>query len=229
MSSHPEYYRVFKLKFKLSVQDPDITGIRFHHIIFVESGGPRDTFAGYKFHVMGDITSGMEYQSIPYHNPVKSDTEHTTEFLGYTAAKTFPTEWDKLLQTLPPPGKQKAFNSKTMKTEPFKTLEPPNLPTFYQPGEPRRRLRKCTEWTEEQALPALRASGLIVPNPPASAPSSAPRVPSAAAGDNRSTQGSNTRSSSTSSTRSQLNRASGSSTATKVTGSRPGSRSGTGY
>jgi hypothetical protein len=28
--------------------------------------------------------------------------------------------------------------------------------TFYAPNEPREKMKKCTEWTEEQAIPALR-------------------------------------------------------------------------
>jgi hypothetical protein len=70
-----------------------------------------------------------------------------------------PADWDRVLRSVPAPPQQKAFNIKKMKTEPFKTQSPL---TFYEPGEPRRPLVKCTEWTLERALPALRANGLII-------------------------------------------------------------------
>lgn len=68
------------------------------------------------------------------------------------------TLWEQVLLATPTPPKQKAFNIATMTTEPFKTLNPL---TFYNPGEPRRPLMKCTEWTEQYAIPALLKAGLI--------------------------------------------------------------------
>ncbi|KAI1421886.1 hypothetical protein F5Y12DRAFT_664998 [Xylaria sp. FL1777] len=149
MSSKPGYYGVYMLKFTILFEDPDMPQPRYHHVIFVETEADG---SGIKFEVTGDITSGMTYESKPYHNPRHSNTQYTSHFLGYTPCGTVPDQWDALLSQLPPPAKQKAFNIKTMKTEPFKSAEPL---TFYQPGEARRPLRKCTEWTEEQALPAL--------------------------------------------------------------------------
>ncbi len=143
MSSKPEHYGVYKLKFNIAFPDPDMPQPRYHHIIFVETGADG---SGIKFHVTGDITSGMKYESKPYHNPRNSNTPYTSEFLGYTSCGTVPDQWDALLGQLPPPPRQNAFNMKTMKTEPFKSDNPS---TFYEPGEARQPLRKCTEWTEE--------------------------------------------------------------------------------
>ncbi|KAK4096463.1 hypothetical protein N658DRAFT_458665 [Parathielavia hyrcaniae] len=163
MSSDTTSYRVYKLKFELAMQDPDMPAPRFHHVIFVESN-PTDG-SGVKFHVTGDITSGsgMKYESTSDPNPASSDTNYTKELLGYTSAKNFKALWDATLTACPTPPQQKAFNVRTMKTEPFKTLNPL---TFYEPGEERRPLRKCTEWTEEQAIPALRKAGLLLASPP---------------------------------------------------------------
>jgi hypothetical protein len=36
--------------------------------------------------------------------------------------------------------------------------------TFYAPNDPREKMKKCTEWTEEQAIPALYASGVLLQN-----------------------------------------------------------------
>ncbi|KAI1374030.1 hypothetical protein F4677DRAFT_428009 [Hypoxylon crocopeplum] len=119
--SPPQYYKVWKLKFRLAVQDPDMPEERFHHILFVET---KANGSGTKFHVTGNITSGIRYDLRPYHNPKLSSTLHTQEFLGYTNAKTVPTQWDAVLSREQPPPKQKAFNIKTMKTEPVKAWDP---------------------------------------------------------------------------------------------------------
>ncbi|KAL2140464.1 hypothetical protein VTI28DRAFT_3782 [Corynascus sepedonium] len=151
-STTPLQYRVFKLKFKLAMQDPDMPQPRYHHIIFVESN-PKDG-SGIKFH--------------------NSKTLHSSELLGWTDAANFKNKFDQVLKACPPPPQQKAFNTKTMKNELFKTKSPL---TFYGPNEKRRPLKKCTEWTEEQAIPALRVAGLIgtkkaSPSPPGSRPGS---------------------------------------------------------
>lgn len=157
-STTPSQFKVFKLKFTLSITDPDMPQPRYHHIIFVESN-PHDG-SGFKFHVTGDVTSanGMQYQSIDYHDPKSSKTLFASEQLGWTDAANFKSRFDAVLKACPPPPQQKAFNTKTMKTEPFKTKSPL---TFYAPNEARKPLKKCTEWTEQQAIPALRAAGLI--------------------------------------------------------------------
>ncbi|KAH9220779.1 hypothetical protein DL95DRAFT_266785, partial [Leptodontidium sp. 2 PMI_412] len=56
----------------------------------------------------------------------------------------------------PPPPKQKHFNVETMRTE---QMKPDG--TFYQPDEYRPPTIKCTEWTENQAIPALYESGVL--------------------------------------------------------------------
>jgi hypothetical protein len=52
-----------------------------------------------------------------------------------------------------------------MRTEPFKALNPL---TFYEQGEARRPLIKCTEWTNDRAIPALRANSLVITQLPVS-------------------------------------------------------------
>ncbi|KAL6698073.1 hypothetical protein J3F84DRAFT_366419, partial [Trichoderma pleuroticola] len=111
-----------------------------------------------KFHVTGDITSGMNYESTAFHIEENLQPLHSKELLGYAKAVNFKQEWDSILKNIPPPPKQKAFNMKTMKTEPVKEWDPL---TFYNPGENRKPLIKCTEWTEKQAVPALLKAGLI--------------------------------------------------------------------
>ncbi|KAI6786012.1 uncharacterized protein J7T54_006351 [Emericellopsis cladophorae] len=150
----PASYAVYKLKSHLAMQDPDMPSPRFHTVIFVETTAQ----GGVKYHVTGDIVQGMHYESEACHYPLTSETLHSKELLGYTSASDFSTKFENLLKTLPPPPKQKAFNTKTLKTEPVKSWNPV---TFYEPGEARTPLRKCTEWTEQQAIPALQKAGLI--------------------------------------------------------------------
>ena len=130
---------------------------RFHTLIFVETNA-QGRGTGVKHHVTGDIVQGMYYESKPYHDPSKSETLHSKELIGYTPAAKYPMEFENILKSLPPPPKQKAFNVKTMKTKPVKSWNPL---TFYKPGEARTPLRKCTEWTEQQAIPALGKARLI--------------------------------------------------------------------
>ena len=62
----------------------------------------------------------------------------------------------EICQQQPAPGRQKAFNPKTMRTEPIKADG-----EFYEDGEPRETLRKCTELTLEQAIPARKDAGIL--------------------------------------------------------------------
>lgn len=155
----PDYFAVYIARFTLSLKDPDIPGPRFHHTIWVETD-PKDK-DGVKFHVIGDITSkgGMTYKSEECHDPMSELECHSKEFLGYTVAKDFRRNWDRVLRGLPTPPKQKEFNIKTLKTELVKFWDPP---TFYAPEEERHVPWKCTEWTNKYAIPALYESGLIV-------------------------------------------------------------------
>lgn len=155
--SAPQLYRVFKLKHNLAMQDPDMPSPRYHTVVFVETNasGPG---SGTKHHVTGDIVTGMSYVSELYDDPQKSDDLYSQELIGYTDASSHPHGWDGVLSRVPAPPKQKAFNIKAMKTEPVKAWNPL---AFYEPGEPRRPLVKCTEWVEQQAIPILVSKGLL--------------------------------------------------------------------
>ncbi|KAI1920111.1 hypothetical protein LOY94_003386 [Ophidiomyces ophidiicola] len=107
---------------------------RYHTTVVVLTDGDN---GGYVHHVTGDLVSA---------NGMK------------ITWNKHPQAWEDCLRKVPAPPRQKAFNPITLKTEPFKTANPL---TFYEPGEPRRPLIKCTEWTLERAIPALRAAGLI--------------------------------------------------------------------
>ncbi|KAL3455065.1 hypothetical protein BJX64DRAFT_273049 [Aspergillus heterothallicus] len=152
-----EYHEVHLARYTLAIQDPDTPEPRYHTGIFVKTFNDG---SGVLHQVTGDVTSpgGMIYTPTNEPAPEKSECFHSVEMLGFTPAARYPHDWEKVLAGIPPPPQQKAFNVKTMRTEPFKTRDPL---VFYEPGEERRRLVKCTEWTLERAIPALREAGLI--------------------------------------------------------------------
>lgn len=151
-----DQYCVWRVRYKLAIQDPEMKGKRYHNAIFVETSKGVGTL----HHVTGDITSsgGMVYQSRGTQDPRKSNSFHSKDFLGYTDKRYYPSLWDALLKSLPTPPQQKAFNIATLRTEQFKTKDPL---TFYSPGETREPLVKCTEWTEQVAIPSLIQYGYI--------------------------------------------------------------------
>jgi hypothetical protein len=83
--------------------------------------------------------------------PEESGTFHSKELLGKIQATDYPARVDQVCTTQPPPPPQKRFNPKTNKTEQFKPDG-----TFYAPNEPREKMKKCTEWTEEQDPSIIR-------------------------------------------------------------------------
>jgi hypothetical protein len=146
-------YNVFKVKYTIAMPDPDMPSPRYHNVIFVESEPNGD---GIIHHVTGDITSGMTYATKNGKRPEQSQTFYGKEFLGTVNAQDYPHRVDQILRAQPPPPKQKHFNIKTMRTE---QMKPDG--TFYEPGEPRPPMVKCTEWTVNQAIPALYSSGVL--------------------------------------------------------------------
>jgi len=138
------------------MQDPDVPIPRWHTTLFVET---EQDSRGYVHEVNGDIISphGMKYLAIFQSAPETSENFFSKKFLGFTASPHLEA-WRALLESVPAPHQQKAFNIATMRTEPFKTLVPL---TFYEPGEEKKPLVKCTEWTLDRAIPALKDAGLI--------------------------------------------------------------------
>ncbi|KAI2707293.1 hypothetical protein CBS147332_6947 [Penicillium roqueforti] len=155
--STSQIYPVYKVKLNLSMQDPDMPSPRYHTILFVQTNaqGPG---SGTKHHVTGDIVTGMHYEPVNYDDPETDENFFYKELIGHTRALNYPKNWNDILSSVPAPPKQKAFNTVTMRTEPVKSWDPV---VFYEPGEPRRPLVKCTEWIEDRAIPILINAGLV--------------------------------------------------------------------
>ncbi|PQE04371.1 O-methyltransferase family 2 protein [Rutstroemia sp. NJR-2017a BBW] len=98
----------------------------------------------------------MYYESKPVSSPNRSEIFHSKEYLGTVESSAYPHEVDRVLKSQAPPPMQKAFNIQRIKTEQMKADG-----SFYEEREERPRVRKCTEWTLEQAIPALYADGVL--------------------------------------------------------------------
>ncbi|KAG4441584.1 hypothetical protein IFR05_002969 [Cadophora sp. M221] len=146
-------YNVYKVRYTLTIPDPSMPSPRYHTVIFVATS--KDG-SGIVHHVIGDITSGMTYSTRDEGQPETSSTFFSKDFLGAISINDYPHEIDRVLRAQPPPPKQKHFHIDTMRMEQQKPDG-----TFYQPGEDRPPMIKCTEWIENQAIPALYESGVL--------------------------------------------------------------------
>jgi hypothetical protein len=154
-------YPVYKVKFHISLPDPHMPPGRKHHAIFVQTG---EDNSGVLYNVVGDITSigGMTYESERTEDPRTLETFDSEELLGYTDADSHPEQWNSVLGSLPTPPQQKAPNPQNQgRVEPFKEKINDYEYVFYGPADEPKPLWKCTEWTEQYALPTLQQCGLI--------------------------------------------------------------------
>lgn len=148
-------YTVWRVQYKLGLQDPEFTETRYHNVIFVVTN---QDGSGYIHHVTGDIVNenGMDYQRKDGKKPEQSDTFYAQQYLGWVSASSYPGAFDLLLQSLPTPPRQRRFSTSTMK---YERCHPDG--NWYGPSEQPPPLIKCTEWTEQTAIPALLQHSLI--------------------------------------------------------------------
>ncbi|KAI5459697.1 hypothetical protein BGZ63DRAFT_446549 [Mariannaea sp. PMI_226] len=128
-----------KLRYTLAFDDPHMPPGRLHHATFVETK-PSDG-SGYKYNVIGDVSArqGMTYE-----------------------ISTVQEQWNAVLGSLSTSPQQQAPNPKNKgQVEPFKEKLGDYQYNFYEPGEERTPLWKCTEWIEWYAIPALQKNALI--------------------------------------------------------------------
>ncbi|KAM9879562.1 hypothetical protein VDGL01_06382 [Verticillium dahliae] len=104
-----------------------------HHALFVEAG--KDGSAQL-FHAMGDIQSGMKYQTRSSPQPELSHVFKNKTFLGWVDDEDY-SRLKVICASIPPPRKQYHVSKRLY------------------PGEP---LRRCQEWIREvlQALSDMR-------------------------------------------------------------------------
>ena len=170
MSEQLEYFTVVRVWFSVGTQirDPHVPDQKqYHHGVFVRT---RKNGSGILHHAAGDVTSqgGMRYEAKERDDVIRSQNFDSQQTLGYIPASSYP-QLEQILRSCQTPPQQKAFNTRRMTTEPFKSSQPL---TFYTADELKNfqfpRLKKCKWWVEDQALPALQRSRLLVQNPPSS-------------------------------------------------------------
>ena len=90
------------------MQDPDMPGIRYHTVIFVETNCDE---SGFVHHVTGDLVVGMTYEIKRRHKPEDSETPiFSKEPMGTVSESQYPGAFDKVCAAQPEPPPQKAFN-----------------------------------------------------------------------------------------------------------------------
>ncbi|KAF3928408.1 hypothetical protein AA313_de0205094 [Arthrobotrys entomopaga] len=147
-------YKVYRVEFTVSILDPDVPQPRYHNVIFVETGSTDGS--GVIHNVAGDLVAGMRYEIENSPKPEDSANYHAKFLLGTVDVSGYPASVNGVLEKIPAPGPQKSFNLITMRTEQHKS---PGV--FYAEGETRSPLYKCTEWTINHAIPALRDAGVL--------------------------------------------------------------------
>ncbi|KAL9093422.1 MAG: hypothetical protein Q9159_000276 [Coniocarpon cinnabarinum] len=146
---------VYKLQFTIAIPDPDMAKPRYHTTLFIphlKAGSNNDII----YEVNGDLVTGMQYSSRIIEAPESQETFHAKHYLGRLATGYQAADVEAVCAAQTPPGRQKAWNSSSMRYEPCKPDG-----TFYTKNEKRLKLRKCTEWINEQVIPALVTRGLL--------------------------------------------------------------------
>lgn len=147
-------YNVYKVQYRLGIPDALTPGTRYHTVVFVETDADR---GGYIYHVTGDLATatGMIYQCKKGPKPEDSLKFYRKTYLGQIRVSDF-QEIGRLLQSIPPPPRQRIFLPTTMR---YEQCKPDG--TLYGPHEERPPYFKCTEWTEQRAIPTLERAGII--------------------------------------------------------------------
>lgn len=138
------------------MQDP-LMGLqtRYYTVLFVQTEEDR---AGRIFYVTRDIVQAysMQYESKPAQRPELSGTFFAKELLSYIPPEQYPNGIESVLRPIPAPPRQRIFSPNTMQ---YEQCKPDG--TLYQAHEDKPPYMKCTEWTEEHAIPALRQHQVI--------------------------------------------------------------------
>ncbi|KAK0103105.1 hypothetical protein ONS95_000719 [Cadophora gregata] len=146
---------VFKVKYELSIRDPFMSQPRHHTVLFLPFP-KHSSGSGTIHHVVGDLVSGMSYATRSEEDPESIQTFYSKELIGHVKQDNYPAMFEDVLSKLDPPPKQRKFRVETMRIEQCKPDG-----SWYEEGEEKDRMWKCSEWIEEKAVPALIDAGLL--------------------------------------------------------------------
>ncbi|KAI9043444.1 uncharacterized protein KD926_003595 [Aspergillus affinis] len=156
-----EWYKVSTPEFDTVAPDPLDPPKRYHTGIFVETN-PK-ALKGSLFHVTGDIiaSSGMRFEVKTDYDPGASKFFHRTTDIGWVRKADFP-RIRGILEALPKPTKQQGIDFWTKDPAHWNKLTwTKQNGELYGPGEQRRPIMKCNEWTHQIAIPKLRREGIL--------------------------------------------------------------------
>ncbi|KAF2496647.1 hypothetical protein BU16DRAFT_525803 [Lophium mytilinum] len=154
-----EAFNVYRVEYELGFQDPlmEQPNKRYHNVIFIEidadGGGRKLQVTG----AIGDL-NGMVFLEEQGLKPENSDGFWKKSYLGQIQAIDH-EKVVELLKGIDPPSRQRIFDTTTLA---WQKCKPDG--TLYGPKEAVPAYRKCTEWTLEEAIPALLKSGLLHPH-----------------------------------------------------------------
>ncbi|KAL4779242.1 hypothetical protein BJX76DRAFT_365454 [Aspergillus varians] len=162
-----EWYRVFIPELDTVAFDPLDPDKRYHVGVFVESNP--DYKEGRLFHVTGDViaASGMRYEERDGYIPADSVHLHAYTQIGWVLQADYHSgRISNILRALPRPTKQQGINF--WETDPVtgrhEIIWTKENGERYGPGEQRRPVFKCNEWTHQYAIPKLRDEGVLKVN-----------------------------------------------------------------
>lgn len=163
---HQEWYSVYKPESDTATPDPLDPGKRYHDGIWVQHSP--STNKGPLFHVTGDVIAarGMRYEQRDEWTPGDSGPLHNLTFLGYVRREDYESgKVGKSLGELPTPSKQQGINfwEKDPVTGRHELIWTKADGEPYGPGEERRKVFKCNEWTV-QAIERLKELGMLKDN-----------------------------------------------------------------
>jgi hypothetical protein len=80
-------FNAFKVRYSVTIADPNIPGLRYHTMIFVITNSNNSKFIHY---VTGDLMTGIRYERKIDKTSEESDTFHNKKFLGKIRATNYP-------------------------------------------------------------------------------------------------------------------------------------------
>ncbi|KAL3462787.1 hypothetical protein BJX64DRAFT_136657 [Aspergillus heterothallicus] len=164
VSTDNEWCAVYNPSFDTVAFDPLDPRKRYHEGVFVELD-PK-TRSGTLFHVTGDVIapSGMRYEEKTDYAAQNSIHLYTCPQIGWARRADFDSgRISSVLSTLPTPTKQQGLNFwGTSRLEGYtEYIWTKENGDPYGPGEERRPIMKCNEWTHQLAIPALINAGIL--------------------------------------------------------------------
>jgi hypothetical protein len=163
-SAQSDWYAVFNPSFDTVAFDPLDPQKRYHEGIFVEDNP--ETQKGIMFHVTGDIiaASGMRFELKIGYAAWASVHLHSYPQIGWVRRADFESgRIEAMLRALPTPTRQQGLNfwGKGPSSGYHEYIWTKENGEPYGPGEQRRPIIKCNEWTHQLAIPALINAGIL--------------------------------------------------------------------